>query len=142
MQEVRVDYPRRTSAVADLGGTQYWQSDDESSEKFWEHEWDKHGTCYTTLAPDCFSDYQTGEDVRTLRCILSGPVMDNIIRQAVTFFETAVALFKQLPTYDWLSQAGITPDSSKTYTLDELQSAIQSAASVRLPCTCPDDHKR
>ena len=52
--------------------------------------------------------------------------------QAVTFFETAVTLFKSLPTYDWLSQAGITPDSSKTYTLDELQSAIQSAANVRV----------
>lgn len=64
-----------------------------------------------------------------------------IIRQAVTFFETAVDLFKQLPTYDWLSDAGITPDSSKTYTLDELQSAIQSAAGVRLPCTGLDDPK-
>ena len=51
--------------------------------------------------------------------------------QAVTFFETAVALFKELPTYDWLSEGGITPSSSKTYTLDELQSAIQSAAGVR-----------
>lgn len=61
------------------------------------------------------------------------------IRQAVTFFETAVALFKELPTYDWLSEAGITPDSSKTYTLSELQSAIQSAAGVGLLRCSPDD---
>lgn len=36
-------------------------------------------------------------------------------------------LFKSLPTYTWLTNAGITPSSSKTYTLAQLQSAIKSA---------------
>ena len=51
--------------------------------------------------------------------------------QAVTFYETVVTLFKTLPTYDWLSQAGITPSYDRTYSLSELQDAIQNAAGVR-----------
>ncbi|KAI0734404.1 ribonuclease T2-like protein [Fomitopsis betulina] len=121
------DYDDITTLLEDQGASdtltymqEYWQSDDESDEKFWEHEWDKHGTCYTTLATDCFSDYETGED-------------------AVTFFETAVTLFQQLPTYDWLSDAGITPSDDQTYSLSELQSAIQSSAGVTASFDCDDD---
>ncbi|KAG8995808.1 ribonuclease T2-like [Tulasnella sp. 427] len=38
----------------------------------------------------------------------------------------AVDAFKSLGTYEFLSSAGIEPDESKTYSLDELTSAIQS----------------
>lgn len=121
------DYTDITSLLQDQGANDtldymntYWLSDDESNEKFWEHEWDTHGTCYTTLESSCFSDYETGED-------------------AVTFFETVVTLFKTLPTYEWLSNAGITPSSSTTYTLKELQAAVQSAAGVTASFDCDDD---
>ncbi|KZT72874.1 ribonuclease T2 [Daedalea quercina L-15889] len=121
------DYDDITSLLQDQGATDtldymntYWLSDDESDEKFWEHEWDTHGTCYTTLQTSCFSDYETGED-------------------AVTFFETVVTLFKTLPTYDWLSSGGITPSDSKTYSLSDLQAAIQSAAGVTASFDCDDD---
>jgi len=98
----------------------YWVSDDESNEDFWQHEWDTHGTCYTTLQTSCFpSDSPEGAD-------------------AVTFFETVVNLFQTLPTYTWLEQGGITPSNSKTYTLKELQSAIQSAAGVTASFDCDD----
>ncbi|KAH8914202.1 ribonuclease T2 [Atractiella rhizophila] len=68
----------------------------------------KHGTCISTLATSCYSSYTTGDE-------------------AVDFFVRTVALFKTLPTYTWLSNAGITPSSSKTYTLSALQAAIKSA---------------
>lgn len=41
-----------------------------------------------------------------------------------------MALFKTLPTYEWLSAAGITPGSG-TYTLSQITSALKSASGVR-----------
>ena len=34
-----------------------------------------------------------------------------------------MSLFKSLPTYDWLGAAGITPSTTQTYTLGQLQEA-------------------
>ncbi|QSZ35810.1 hypothetical protein DSL72_006932 [Monilinia vaccinii-corymbosi] len=86
----------------------YWVSDSESNELFWEHEWNKHGTCISTLDPSCYSSYTTGAEV-------------------VDFFNVAVDLFKTLPTYDWLANAGIVPSTTKTYTSAQIQAAISDA---------------
>lgn len=55
--------------------------------------------------------------------------------EAVAFFQTVVALFKNLPTYQWLADAGITPGSS-TYTLASMVNALQSnfGATPALDC--------
>jgi len=58
----------------------YWVSDDESNEAFWDHEWETHGTCISTLKPSCYTDYTPGEE-------------------AVDFFTRVVSLFQTLPTY-------------------------------------------
>jgi ribonuclease T2 len=58
----------------------YWQSNNESPEKFWEHEWATHGTCVNTIDPSCYFNYQTGDE-------------------AVDFFQQVVTLFKTLDTY-------------------------------------------
>ncbi|KAI1412236.1 ribonuclease T2-like protein [Hypoxylon sp. FL1857] len=83
----------------------YWLPNDSTGEEFWEHEWGKHGTCVSTLEPKCFTDYQPTEEVSY-------------------FFNTTVSLFKTLPTYKWLADAGITPSSSKTYQLSDIQAAL------------------
>ena len=83
----------------------YWTSNTGSAESFWEHEWDKHGTCISTLDPNCYTDYQPTEEVPD-------------------FFQRTVSLFKTLPSYQWLSDAGITPSSSKTYSVDAIQAAL------------------
>ncbi|KAN0133304.1 Ribonuclease T2-like protein [Lactarius tabidus] len=89
---------------------EYWISNDESPEKFWEHEWAAHGTCYDTLEPSCLpSGSPTGAE-------------------AVAFFEQTVALFQTLPTYDWLESQGITPSDTKTYTLSQLNEALSAAS--------------
>lgn len=94
---------------------QYWLNDDGSNEKFWEHEWATHGTCYSTLNVDCLpSDSPTGAE-------------------AVAFFETVVRVFKTLPTYDWLAQAGITPSYSQTYSLSDLLSALEAGSGGYTP---------
>jgi ribonuclease T2 len=59
---------------------EYWVSDDESNEAFWEHEWSTHGTCINTLDPSCYTGYTPGAEV-------------------VDFFQTVVNLFKTLDTY-------------------------------------------
>ena len=71
-----------------------------------QHEWATHGTCYSTLNPSCLPG--------------SGGSGSPKGAEAVAFFETTVKLFQTLPTYDWLADAGITPSSSKTYTLTTL----------------------
>ncbi|KAF2717671.1 ribonuclease T2 [Polychaeton citri CBS 116435] len=97
----------------------YWLPNSGTGETFWEHEWGKHGTCVSTLAPSCFSDYQPTEEVPY-------------------FFNRTVSLFKTLPTYDWLKAAGITPSSSQTYSLSAIQSALSQhhgGNNVYLGCT-------
>lgn len=88
---------------------EYWVDINGQNEQFWEHEWSTHGTCYSTLEPSCLP---------------SGSAKG---AEAVAFFNTVVSLFKTLPTYDWLSSAGITPSTSKTYTLSQITSAVKSA---------------
>ena len=42
----------------------YWLPNSGTPESFWEHEWNKHGTCINTLAPSCYGDgYQPGDEV-------------------------------------------------------------------------------
>ena len=77
------------------------------------HEWSSHGTCYSTLKP---------------RCLPRGSPRGT---EAVYFFKRVVELFKQLPTYDWLAQSGITPSRTRTYTLSEVLDALKQASGVR-----------
>jgi len=85
----------------------YWKDYKGDDESFWYHEWAKHGTCISTLEPECYDDHKATEEV-------------------VDFFQKTVDLFKTLPSYEWLSAAGITPSTSKTYTFAAIQSAIQA----------------
>ncbi|KAI1386654.1 ribonuclease M [Hypoxylon trugodes] len=97
----------------------YWLPNDSTGEEFWEHEWGKHGTCVSTLEPSCFTDYQPTEEVPY-------------------FFNTTVSLFKSLPTYKWLSDEGITPSSSKSYQLSDIQAALSKnhgGETVYIGCT-------
>ncbi|KAI0778700.1 RNase Gf29 [Trametes elegans] len=97
---------------------EYWVDINGQDERFWEHEWSTHGTCYSTLNPSCL------------------PSSSPKGAEAVAFFETVVKLFKTLPTYKFLSDAGITPSTSKTFTLSELTDALKSAAGVTPALNC------
>ncbi|KAK0262106.1 hypothetical protein B0A54_05056 [Friedmanniomyces endolithicus] len=83
----------------------YWVSNSGTPESFWEHEWSKHGTCISTLDPNCYTSYQPTEEVPD-------------------FFNRTVNLFKSLPSYEWLSEAGILPSTSTTYTTAQIQAAL------------------
>ncbi|EOA89884.1 uncharacterized protein SETTUDRAFT_167610 [Exserohilum turcica Et28A] len=85
----------------------YWKDYQGHDESFWYHEWAKHGTCISTLDPECYTDHKPTEEV-------------------VDFFQKTVDLFKTLPSYQWLSDAGIVPSTSQTYTFDAIQQAIKA----------------
>ena len=96
----------------------YWKDYQGDDESFWSHEWNKHGTCVSTLEPECYTDHKPTEEV-------------------VDFFQKAVDLFKGLPSYEWLATAGITPSTSKTYTTASIQSALSAhrpGVTVTLGC--------
>ncbi|KAH8599738.1 ribonuclease T2-like protein [Bisporella sp. PMI_857] len=71
-----------------------------------EHEWEKHGTCISTLKTSCYTSYTSKQEV-------------------VDYFQTAVDLFKTLDSYAWLAAAGIVPSSTATYTSAAIQAALK-----------------
>ncbi|EIW64001.1 ribonuclease T2 [Trametes versicolor FP-101664 SS1] len=97
---------------------EFWVDINGANEKFWEHEWSTHGTCYSTLET---------------KCLPSGSPKG---AEAVAFFQQVVKLFKTLPTFDFLSAAGITPSTSKTFTLATLTAALKAATGVTPALNC------
>ncbi|KAJ6531081.1 ribonuclease [Mycena capillaripes] len=79
----------------------FWKDISGNDEKFWEHE-------VLTLEPSCLP---------------SGSPQG---AEAVAFFQTVTTLFQNLPTFTWLANQGITPDSTTTHTLASLVAAIQA----------------
>ena len=84
----------------------YWKDYQGDDTNLWKHEWSKHGTCISTLDPKCYTGFAPQSDV-------------------VDYFRTAVAVFKQLPSHQWLLEADITP-GDKTYDLTDIQDALQA----------------
>lgn len=58
----------------------YWKDSSGDDPTFWSHEWNKHGTCISTLKPSCYTSYSTGEEV-------------------ADYFAKTVDLFKTLNSY-------------------------------------------
>ncbi|KAG9308173.1 ribonuclease T2-like protein [Chiua virens] len=97
---------------------QFWLNADGSNEHLWNHEWATHGTCYSTLSPSCLPSGS-----------LEGA-------EAVSYFETIVQLFQNLPTYTWLANAGITPSHDREYTLSEILDALEQGAGYKPAVGC------
>lgn len=85
----------------------YWKDFQGNDEKFWIHEFNKHGTCYTTIKPECYAqDYSNRIDV-------------------YDFFKAAIDLHKKLPTYKFLADEGIVPSTTETYTKEQILNALR-----------------
>ena len=83
-----------------------WLSLNHNNDHLWAHEWNKHGTCISTLEPNCYSDDSTKFDA----------VLD--------YFNRATNLYSTLDTYQTLADHLILPSHHKTYTLSALQDAV------------------
>ncbi|KAL2356086.1 ribonuclease T2-like protein [Cryomyces antarcticus] len=95
----------------------YWKDYQGDDEVFWEHEWSKHGTCISTLSPDCYTAYTPQEEV-------------------VDFFQRTVDLYASLPSYQWLADAGIVPSHTDTYTSAAIQAALTAPRGHRVTIGC------
>ncbi|KAI8343782.1 base non specific RNase Rh [Choanephora cucurbitarum] len=94
----------------------YWPSNQGDNNKFWSHEWTKHGTCVSTLKPTCYGDsYKKNQDV-------------------IDYFKQTMALRDEYNLYNALSASGITPGGS--YDVEDMRDAIQKAfgATAKLDC--------
>lgn len=81
------EYTNMTQILQAAGKTEllsymntYWKSNNGDDEGFWEHEWNKHGTCISTMEPECYTSYTPQEEV-------------------VAYLEKTVDLFKTLDSY-------------------------------------------
>ncbi|KAK9469304.1 ribonuclease T2-like protein [Lipomyces arxii] len=86
-----------------------WLSNSGHNDGLWTHEWNKHGTCISTLHPKCY-----GSD-------------DSAISPIVEYFSQAVDLHSTLDTFSALASAGITPAWDVQYNKTDILSAISDA---------------
>lgn len=97
----------------------YWPSYNGDNGAFWSHEWTKHGTCVTTLAPRCYgSGYQQYEDVGD-------------------YFTKALQLRQTYGYYQALAKHGIFPDNNgQEFSADDFKSAIKQELGVEVALKC------
>jgi ribonuclease T2 len=92
---------------------------------FWSHEWNKHGTCVTTLEPRC--GYKDDKDL-------------------YAYFNTTLALRKQYNIYNALRKADITPRprfgmeprDEHQYSVDAILAAIEDEWHVKGSVYCKE----
>ncbi|RYO83420.1 hypothetical protein DL766_002610 [Monosporascus sp. MC13-8B] len=95
----------------------YWKDSKENDERFWAHEFNKHGTCVSTLDPKCYDAYKPTQEV-------------------ADYFTKAVDVFKTLPSYKWLAAADIVPSTSATYSQAAIQDALKAAYNQTVVVNC------
>ncbi|KAI4089345.1 MAG: hypothetical protein LQ344_005477 [Seirophora lacunosa] len=118
------EYDNVTAIIAAAGKTDllsymntYWKDYKGDDEDFWEHEWDKHGTCISTLEPSCYTNYTPQEEV-------------------VAYFQKTVDLFKTLDSYAFLAAAKILPSTTVTYSAKKIQEALSKPRNVNVTIQC------
>lgn len=84
----------------------YWVASGQPSPDFWGHEFGKHATCFSTFDVECYGPQYVEH------------------QEVVDFFKTAVAYYRTLPTWLWLSAKGIRPANSSYYSLADMQDAL------------------
>ncbi|KAK9448221.1 ribonuclease T2-like protein [Limtongia smithiae] len=99
-----------------------WKDYQNRDDSLWTHEWNKHGTCISTLAPECY-----------------GPEDDTESAPMIEYFSRAMDLHGTLDTFTALGAAGIVPSWDAVYTRNEIMAAIATnvadGKNVTLGCT-------
>ena len=95
----------------------YWLSYDGNDEHLWAHEWNKHGTCISTLEPNCYPPPTPA---------LSDSKHHHHL-DVLDYFLHTTSLFRTLDTYTTLAKADILPSHTTRYTLRDLEDAVSSS---------------
>lgn len=61
--------------------SEYWKDFRGDDSNLWQHEWNKHGTCVSTLDTHCYEDYVPQQEV-------------------VDYFDKTAEIFKTLPSHE------------------------------------------
>ncbi|KAF9578939.1 ribonuclease T2-like, partial [Lunasporangiospora selenospora] len=108
------NYPGAPSSlISDLNT--YWASYKNDNNAFWAHEWNKHGTCLSTLEPGCFDNFVANHDL-------------------FSYFTKVLELRKQYNLYKVLADKGITPGSNPS--VKDMQAAFREAFGFPAQINC------
>ncbi|KAL2441734.1 Ribonuclease T2 [Exophiala dermatitidis] len=122
----------------------YWLALDGDDAHLWAHEWNKHGTCISTLEPVCYGGGDDGGEVYNVsqshsRSNSDSEEVDRVHKSppldVLDYFIQTTSLFRTLDTYSILAEAGILPSYTNTYALDDLEDAISSSSEYGHPVT-------
>ena len=114
----------------------YWKDIKGDDNDLWSHEWNKHGTCMR-YDEESLSSFRTLLIVHTFtNSTLHSDCVGSTDQAVVYYCDATVELFKNLPTYDWLAAAGITPSKSATYTRSKIVSAIKARYGFTVGLNC------
>ncbi|KAF9316535.1 ribonuclease T2-like [Podila horticola] len=108
------NYPSTPAGFLDDMNT-YWSSYKGDNNAFWSHEWSKHGTCVSNLAPSCSANSVQDQDV-------------------FSYFSKALALRAQYNLYGALAAKNILPGSNPN--VADMHAAIQAAFGVDAQINC------
>lgn len=97
--------------------TKHWLSLDGRNSNLWAHEWNKHGTCVSTIEPECYARDQNKPN----------PPEQFPHNDILDYFTQTVLLYTTLPTFEFFARHGIVPSYEKTYELNNLLQAIRDS---------------
>ncbi|KAG0196011.1 Ribonuclease T2 precursor (RNase T2) [Mortierella sp. GBA30] len=97
--------------------TTFWPSNTGNNTCFWSHEWNKHGTCVSTLDPSCTSNPVEGKDV-------------------YDYFSKALELRSQYDLYKALAAKRIFPSQSRRFKTADIRAAIKAEFDVEPGLNC------
>lgn len=88
--------------------SKFWKNFNGNDESLWVHEFNKHGTCMTTIKESCYpKDTKPNQNI-------------------VDFYKKSVELFEELPTYEWLAENGIIPSNEQTYAKQQIEDTLSA----------------
>ncbi|KAJ3160632.1 ribonuclease T2-like [Geranomyces michiganensis] len=84
-----------------------WMGADGDYNWMWSHEWNKHGTCVSTLKPECFVKPSPGQD-------------------ELAYFRAALNLRPRFNLYKIFAAHGIVPSTTHAYNRTQFQAALKA----------------